>query len=49
VELKMAALIKEIEILIGQETCGFVAPHRTLITFLLSKYSVPRKSSLMQF
>jgi len=27
VELKMAALVKEVEIVIGYETCGFMAPH----------------------
>jgi hypothetical protein len=32
--LKMAALVKEVEIVIGYETCGFMAPHRS-ITFLL--------------
>jgi hypothetical protein len=29
VELKMAALIEEVEIVIGYQTCGFMAPHRS--------------------
>jgi hypothetical protein len=42
VELKMAALVKKVEILIGQETCGFVVPHRSQ---LLSFFSFPSDES----